>query len=79
MDTPQRIETLYLPRRRLSRKPCDKEMLRRATKFIEAALKADDKPLSQEEKDKQASLSTHDRRLVLKGSCLNSGEFLFNH
>jgi hypothetical protein len=72
METPQRIETLYLAT--LSRKPNDKEMAR-ATKFIDDALKPGDKPLSQEEKDKRYKHALAD----LFWALLNSGEFFFNH
>ncbi len=51
MDTPQRIETLYLAT--LSRKPREKEVLR-ATRFLEEALKATDGPLSTQEKEKRS-------------------------
>jgi hypothetical protein len=71
-DESQRIETLYLAA--LSRKPRDKEM-ERAKKFIEAALKPGDKPLSQEEKGKRYKHALADLFWVL----LNSGEFFFNH
>ena len=72
METPQRIETLYLAA--LSRKPLDKETAR-ATKFIDDALKTEGKPLSQEEKDKRYKHALAD----LFWALLNSGEFFFNH
>ena len=72
MTTPQRIETLYLAA--LSRKPRDKEMTR-AAKFIDDALKTDDKPLSKEEKDRRYKHALAD----LYWALLNSGEFFFNH
>ena len=72
METPQRIETLYLAT--LSRKPNDKEVAR-ATKFIDDALKPDDKPLSAAEKDKRYKHALAD----LFWALLNSGEFFFNH
>jgi Protein of unknown function (DUF1553)/Protein of unknown function (DUF1549) len=72
MDTPQRIETLYLAT--LTRQPSDKEMAR-ATRFIDDALKAGDKPVSQEEKDRRYKHALAD----LFWALLNSGEFFFNH
>ena len=72
MDTPQRIETLYLAT--LTRKPTAKEMTR-VTKFIDAALQASDKPLSPEEKEKRYKHALADAYWAL----MNSGEFFFNH
>ncbi len=72
MDTPQRIETLYLAT--LTRKPTAKDTVR-ATKFIEESLKDGDKTLSQEDKDKRYKQALADLFWVL----LNSGEFFFNH
>ncbi len=68
MDTPQRIETLYLAT--LCRKPNEKETAR-ATKFIEDAVKT----ASKEEKDKRSNQALSD----LFWALLNSGEFFFNH
>src|SRR5262249_39784683 len=72
MDTPQRVETLYLAT--LTRKPKEKEM-ERAKKFIDEALKPGDKPLSPEEKDRRYKQALADLFWVL----LNGGEFFFNH
>jgi hypothetical protein len=71
MDTPQRIETLYLAT--LSRKPKPQE-IERATKFIDAALRSET-PLTQEEKDKRYGEAIGDIFWAL----FNSGEFFFNH
>jgi hypothetical protein len=71
MDTPQRVETLYLAA--LSRKPKAKEM-ERAKMFIDDALAPGDKPLSPEEKDKRYRHALADVFWAL----LNSGEFFFN-
>jgi hypothetical protein len=72
MDTPQRVETLYLAA--LSRKPKDKET-ERAKQFIDAALAPGDKPLSAEEKEKRYRHALADVFWAL----LNSGEFFFNN
>jgi hypothetical protein len=72
MDTPQRIETLYLAT--LSRPPSAREM-DRATKFLDAAQKGGDKELSKEEKEQRYKRALADLFWVL----LNSGEFFFNH
>jgi hypothetical protein len=72
MDTPQRIETLYLAA--LGRPPRDKE-LARAVKFIDAAVGEGDKGSSQEEKERRYKRALADVYWVL----LNSGEFFFNH
>jgi len=72
MDTPQRIETLYLAT--LTRKPTVKE-LERATKFIDEAVRENDRALSQDEKDRRYKRALADLFWVL----LNSGEFFFNH
>jgi hypothetical protein len=72
MDTPQKIETLYMAT--LTRKPTDKEIAR-ATRFIDEALQNDGKPLSPEEKKVRSLRALGDLFWVL----LNSGEFFFNH
>jgi hypothetical protein len=71
MDTPQRVETLYLAA--LSRKPNGKEM-ERAKKFIDESLASGDKQLSLEEKENRYKHALADVFWAL----LNSGEFFFN-
>jgi hypothetical protein len=72
MDTPQRIETLYLAT--LTRKPTEKE-LARAARFIDEAVREGDRALSPDEKDRRYKRALADLFWVL----LNSGEFFFNH
>jgi hypothetical protein len=71
MDTPQRIETLYVAT--LTRKPRPHEF-ERAAKFMDDAVKSE-KPLSDEENKKRYNQALADVFWAL----LNSGEFFFNH
>jgi hypothetical protein len=72
MDTPARVETLYLAT--LSRKPTAKEA-ERVNKFIAAATAAGDEPLRPAEKAKRYNQALADVMWTL----LNSGEFILNH
>src|SRR5262249_40594723 len=71
METPQRIEELYLAT--MSRKPKANE-IERATRFIDAALKSNT-PQSQDEKDKRSGHA----RAAFFGALLNKGNFFLNN